>query len=797
MIFLDWVGFVGNAIQTFYSWACYNRSSFTANVSMRQSQKYQQKNYHIAWVAVARDDIRDMMGISVNRINNYMIVATLILGIATGALTSVSFVDRDPDFLVYAFFTSIGTSIVFLMVSIMFGVKGQNCAFTNTMKLLTYEVRPENPADYNHDYMKQSQWIEKRGFLELFRIPGTSANYKTEKIDAATVSAVEKKTATAEDLTPLESLEIKSDHLWYLTKFSNFSRLWLPYDTHAKFVMGLGIIALGHGSAYFALAKLIVQNRKMSSFSACALTASFAYMVVLVTHQNFKFKFMWLRWLVAILLVGSPIAGTIGAATESADVIAICAPVCFFCHFVFYLAAFFLAQNDFADAKLAKGKKDIWSHHASPTPANSRNSGNSREGEKEEESWEAEKSVQNWDDRPEYVHTGVDGRSYNVNNGMPTDGGAGEWPTESDEFEDKVRATTQDIRSAVRASLFMSFLLWFGMFCWSIEKYWNPFSMAPAMKGSSLQTSKVRHSSIASAADVAVRWGDAFFRPHLLACAGGHIFAADRFNLFELVDGSMVPRVCRLNHTIVDIAAACDGRGQCRPFALVRDTSFGAGASRVVDCDSGRESVVVLRGVDAAVDRIAYVSGHASGPDGDQLLASHGGMVDLFQRRPGDGRWDPEWRGALSPSADILSLAAVRLHKDTTNHILVFRENTITVHDAESLEELGTWALPSRVGALAGGCAVADGSKTLALSRSGPPGEDPAPRLVEITMPGSTANISALAPPHRSTAAHLRSKHKLRSRTFGTAMLQFATELGNSAIDRAMVDEEEDAEAEL
>ena len=108
--------------------------------------------------------------------------------------------------------------------SIMFGVKGQNSAFTNTMKLLTYQawsadsclvkrrrlctwqVRPENPAEYSHDYMKQAgseckvqdskvvsttlacsflqlgsisssprqaQWVERNGLAALFRIPGS------------------------------------------------------------------------------------------------------------------------------------------------------------------------------------------------------------------------------------------------------------------------------------------------------------------------------------------------------------------------------------------------------------------------------------------------------------------------------------------------------------------------------------------------------------------------------------------------------------------------------------------------
>ena len=38
-----------------------------------------------------------------------------------------------------------------------------------------YEVRPENPAEYSHDYMRQAQWIERLGLTQLLRIPGACA----------------------------------------------------------------------------------------------------------------------------------------------------------------------------------------------------------------------------------------------------------------------------------------------------------------------------------------------------------------------------------------------------------------------------------------------------------------------------------------------------------------------------------------------------------------------------------------------------------------------------------------------
>eukprot|EP00971_Amphidinium_carterae_P135013 2675540-Amphidinium_carterae.1 len=64
MAFFDWWAYLGTFVQSFYSWTTYNAGQFNSNIGWRQAQQYQKKNYSIAWITVARDDIRDMMSIS-------------------------------------------------------------------------------------------------------------------------------------------------------------------------------------------------------------------------------------------------------------------------------------------------------------------------------------------------------------------------------------------------------------------------------------------------------------------------------------------------------------------------------------------------------------------------------------------------------------------------------------------------------------------------------------------------------------------------------------------------------------
>ncbi|CAE8609610.1 unnamed protein product, partial [Polarella glacialis] len=131
----DWFGLSTGAVGSTYAWTAYNLSAYSSAIGWRQGQLYQAKNYHLSWVAIARDDIRELMSVSVNRINNYMLVATLIMGIAADSLFWVNNFDPScPRFIVNYFWLSTGVSIVFLAMSILLGIKGQNSAYVNTMR---------------------------------------------------------------------------------------------------------------------------------------------------------------------------------------------------------------------------------------------------------------------------------------------------------------------------------------------------------------------------------------------------------------------------------------------------------------------------------------------------------------------------------------------------------------------------------------------------------------------------------------------------------------------------------------
>eukprot|EP00928_Gymnodinium_smaydae_P011105 TRINITY_DN14141_c0_g2_i2.p1 TRINITY_DN14141_c0_g2~~TRINITY_DN14141_c0_g2_i2.p1 ORF type:complete len:860 (+),score=96.11 TRINITY_DN14141_c0_g2_i2:72-2651(+) len=851
MTFFDIWNNAGSFIQSFFAWGTFNRDAFVDNVAMRQVQKYQQKNYSLSWITIARDDVRDMMGISVNRINNYMVVATLILGVAASAVTGVTFDPEVPDFVVYAFNLSIGNSIIYLTLTIMFGVKGQNSAFTNTMKLLTYKIRPEPPAEYNHDYMKQAQYIEALGPSQLFRIPGTKPAYHCEDNGPALrkkmqqsvkstfgrsgsssshhaalppgwesaedpstncifyhnrstgVSQWEHPGATsghdvmlekpnAEDATPLESLTVSSPYLWYLAKFARFMRLWLPYDTYAKYSMGLGIIALGQGSAYFTLGKLVGEShRKMSYWAVVAMTCSMMYLVVLVTVQNFSPKNVESQIAIYALLMGGPLLLTVASTTQHVLIELACVPLSYLTHVFFWFSVFLLAQREMTDPQLnfkRNGTLDFWD--------SSKKQYQEKGGLLVDARQQHQGSVigRQTTERSKADYDWKDGQWESASRASPEHGDSdivgemgGEedhWPTDDVAFEERSASLDRQTKWTLRQTLFLSAVLWMALFGWAAGKYYSvvvePDVTAPGGR-SSLSTP----ASSLLMGEVAVQW-PALFWPHSVACAGdGSVFLADKTRIYQMVGGlaggSLRHIRCDTNGSIADISVACNADG-CEPVALIRGSV--RSPSKIVLCSQDVSQPLLQNPVPAdlldvrAAASVGGVGVWTEPIERQRLLVAHTG--DLVQYASGgprqgyNGTWTPEWFvGAVGKETPLGSRQlGVPRHRaggvlraiDTFGGALMLffdgaRANatsatgsvqtssstshqhaTVDVRDAASMKRMGSWSLPASVGnGLLGGCALAGGTALVLPASIGEGSlQGSRPRLVRLRLPRAT-----------------------------------------------------------
>jgi len=157
-----------NALSLAISSLAYNRDTFADSVALQQNQMYQEKNYHITWIASVREEMRDFLTIFVGKLQNTGVLNTLLFGISTAFLCEGELDSEAPESLVYAYYGSLIVSMLYFGCSILFCFIGVSSAYAESKKFLLKFV-PDVHDAYNFDYI--SQLLEWEGKGEAFRVP--------------------------------------------------------------------------------------------------------------------------------------------------------------------------------------------------------------------------------------------------------------------------------------------------------------------------------------------------------------------------------------------------------------------------------------------------------------------------------------------------------------------------------------------------------------------------------------------------------------------------------------------------
>ncbi|CAE8627952.1 unnamed protein product, partial [Polarella glacialis] len=756
----DWFSMFQGGLGLGYGVTAYNQNAYCNDVSWRQNQMYQEKNYHLSWVAIAREDVREMMSISVNRINNYMLVATLIMAVAADALFFVqTFHDDSPGFVLNAFWLSMGISIAFFALSIMFGIKGQNSAFVNTMRLLTWEIRPENPAPYIHDYMGQASKYEKDGLKQLFRVPGVSPSYnharrsKSESREhsgdrelgshAAVThgqgSLRSRKSGSSrgglddyEEQQPaaLEQLVPRTKELIYLARFAHYMQLWIPYEANAKYCIGLGLITLAQGGAYFSLG-MLRWSSEYGAVPAVAMMVIFVYLTIMVYMQNYRAKHYFVTWLVVFLFAWGPTAAAVGTLVQYPPIIRqVCAPLTCLGQCCLYLGVFFVSfvelkppstvANQYIEG-LHGERFTTWSpgtkHIVDPSMAHETE-------DKLRQSFRGKSFTRQLSQKVFGKTLAEDENNYNNNNNnsnnnnsLPEVGGEASTPQSERVEEETALLVQRTCIRLVRSTLFLSALLWASLLF--VEVLSSSHSMA--------EDAKNGYSGVVNLQELPIDWPSDATWLHALTCRrGSEFFVANRYQVFRVDPTRRTAKAepCGdLQWPITDVSSHCNSTsGPCRPLVLLEDALAGGrpGASVVVDCGATAGKMPLLREPVTA----QRFSVNAMPSTAAELLALHGGrVVEYGQALPGS-----PLKG-FSPRCERAAVGDDVLSIDTAgDRLFVFRpraekdgaptvSGSVDVRLLLSSEKIGTWQLPPDHDSLVSGCAL--DAKTVVLLTGG------------------------------------------------------------------------------
>lgn len=130
-----------------YNWATnlysYNRNAFMTDIQVEQEHAYQEDNLRIAMHEMDREEVRDLMQNCINKINNTILVTTLILSLAGEMLFEGQIPPDCAPFVLNAYMLCLGSAIFHLVLSIVFGLFASSEAYETSTHFLTRRIKPQ------------------------------------------------------------------------------------------------------------------------------------------------------------------------------------------------------------------------------------------------------------------------------------------------------------------------------------------------------------------------------------------------------------------------------------------------------------------------------------------------------------------------------------------------------------------------------------------------------------------------------------------------------------------------------
>lgn len=765
------VMYAGAAVAGMYNWAAslyaYNRDAWMTDTQVQQSHCYQMDNLRIAMQSMDREEVRDMMQADVTKINNTILVATLILSIAGEMMVEGRMSTDCAAFLLNAYMLCLGSAIFYLVLSILFGMFSSALVYRTSTNLLTRALRPAWESQFESMKDRQDKELveafDKKPLKAIFTPPLMS---RCKEIAQGLRQVREVHT---EEPGPVVQWHVAWE--WQAQEWNAFTNCMfqcVAFGTK-NLLDALGYLCVGslYGSYREAWAFWAVQIVFMS---LNVVVMQFLLMNVGVSvierSRYYKFLVQGKGGLATFIIIAGPLSMASAVMTASEILDRICIPVCYCTHL---LVTHFCSQlckeaemqhqEDTKDLKLPAELCEVIGEEETSLLDETRGGGImhatfTRTGTVVtdpglilETACLGGMHVEDHEESPDYAGSLLGPTMFEDCKLRPHLAGLcpaaddreflqGELPAEGPECtrrcQEEIRRRTQSsdgprlgrqLSRGERARRVPTSMLLCGMsiirLLWSCALIWAVYG---SIFGMDFKNDKAMAQwlpagpPVANIEPLAMLPPSPYFKPHSITCPRGRVFLADEFHVFELdsVNSQVELFECAVNGTIADLTARCEGE-TCWPVVLLKGSP-----PAVLDCGNGVQSPLLQTNLPAKA-----LAARASGAL-DTVFAAHENDIIEYRWSPIRHGWEPWWRVMQDPGG----IKAVDV---TSDQLLVFHEQgTLEAQDYQTGTPCGVWQLPkSLIGA---GCAVNGSTSVLVLvpeTRLRGPGA----RLMRATLP--------------------------------------------------------------
>jgi len=729
------LGVAGLLVGGAYGWAswiyAYNRDGFMNDAQVTQAHAYQYDNMQIATHTMSREEVRDRTQATITKLSNYILVTTLVLALAAEMLVEGNIPTMCADFVLNVYMLCLGSAMLYLVLSILFGVAASNVIYERSADLLVDKVPPpwfiidramreREDEELTHAFERKSWkeifmpplvrrtgvmksmsrfWCRCRGRVEgdadaeeprRARVP----RRRTLPGQMSTVQGSEARSRYDYELSNMDgvegglhAIELEYDQTWY-----EYTRLWIPLLRQSGMCAGLGVKNLLEAYAYLCMATLY------GSFGSQAW-AFWAVQIIFICLNLLIMQFMFSvenAWHTLLVVVG-PVSCVIAATTSWNWLDRVLVPLCYMSHCV---QSFIIQDPSWSTRDPSEGDSDEDNHMpvhnaiaaCSPAVASTASKVDDllsqvtfgqgllcevteqypahehQFGQEPPRNEQSFGSPNISQSRLQRQSTGIEARSAR-----------------------KSMKTTALVRHLMHRGRVVIQCLWTVSVGWACYKaiFDGKFKNSKAP----LQQPPPAGPPVAGLTVLAITSPSPYFKPHAVVCPKGRVFLADRFRVFEITSDreSVVPYPCNVDGRIADITSLCNATA-CWPIVLLEQSP-----KAVLDCSTGQRYPLLQ--TDVFASRFAE-------HDNNTLIAAHNGQVVQYEWSKHRGGWAPSWVVAdVGASLDAMDAIG--------RFILLFRPGSVEVQDVSTGAICGVWELPPKLSGA--GCAMPGARAVLLL----------------------------------------------------------------------------------
>lgn len=282
----------------------YNRDNFMYDRDSREETEYNIMDFRIEQANLWREDVRDIIELAGVKMDSYMMISTVELGMVTMLFVEGRFDHEAPNWLLGGYMLSLAGAFMYLLISIWFSLQTSVAAKSYNVRLMTQLVRLPVPTWSQVEAARTyGSAFEQIGPQQMFRVPflqgrqegflARRGSCRANVVPPAQDAPRAARSPAAEGETPSDvwGLEASGEGLYELSGHirnePNFLRHlqlvreatkhWQSYDGFSRATMSIGTNQLMQAITYYVVGYIVIYNH--------AIVAAMLVVLIFVSMQ--------------------------------------------------------------------------------------------------------------------------------------------------------------------------------------------------------------------------------------------------------------------------------------------------------------------------------------------------------------------------------------------------------------------------------------------------------------------------------------------------------------------------------